>query len=293
MSRLAGAVVALLALLAMGRVAERMARRRGDEPEPPIGTIALLALASMGGSVAFAVIYVLGGQTQLEAVALAVALSGLGLALVIFAARGMPGELVEEPWEPPAPPPEEREALLAELDRMPRRKLIGRMLVTAAGTLGLAGLVPIASLGPAPGDRRTRTGWRAGASLVTGDGAAVRTTSIGAGEVLTVFPEGRAGNAQDQVVLIDTGRPGPQRLLAYSRVCTHAGCAVGLYQEAEQVLVCPCHQSVFDVLDGARPMQGPAGRALPGLPVEVGEDAVLRATGPLDAPPGPGWWRRA
>ena len=120
----------------------------------------------------------------------------------------------------------------------------------------------------------------------------------------TVFPEGFAGSADSQAVLIrvapgllqlsPTGMAGaPNGLVAYSKICTHAGCPLGLYLAAEHQLRCPCHQSTFDVLDGARPVYGPAPKPLPQLPIEIGTDGVLRATGDFDAPVGPSYWDEA
>jgi ubiquinol-cytochrome c reductase iron-sulfur subunit len=82
----------------------------------------------------------------------------------------------------------------------------------------------------------------------------------------------------------------PDGLVAYSKICTHAGCPLGLYLAATHELRCPCHQSTFDVLDGAKPVYGPAPRPLPQLPIEIAEDGVLIATGDFPAPVGPSFW---
>ena len=71
-----------------------------------------------------------------------------------------------------------------------------------------------------------------------------------------------------------------------------SGCPVGLYQADEHLLLCPCHQSTFDVLDGARPVFGPAARSLPQLPLVVADDGYLTAGGDFSDPPGPGFWDR-
>jgi ubiquinol-cytochrome c reductase iron-sulfur subunit len=65
---------------------------------------------------------------------------------------------------------------------------------------------------------------------------------------------------------------------------------VGLYRAETHSLLCPCHQSQFDVLDGAKPFFGPAARPLPQLPLEVDDQGVLVATGDFDAPVGPAFW---
>jgi ubiquinol-cytochrome c reductase iron-sulfur subunit len=92
-------------------------------------------------------------------------------------------------------------------------------------------------------------------------------------------------------------RPGretwaPEGNVAYSKICTHVGCPVGLYQAPTHELVCPCHQSTFDVLDGARPKFGPATRSLPQLPLAVDQEGFLVAQGDFDEPVGPGYWSR-
>ncbi|MDP8968915.1 MAG: Rieske (2Fe-2S) protein, partial [Actinomycetota bacterium] len=78
--------------------------------------------------------------------------------------------------------------------------------------------------------------------------------------------------------------------VAYSKVCTHAGCPVGLYQVQTHQLFCPCHQSAFDVLEGAKPQFGPATRPLPQLPLHIDEEGRLVARGDFPEPVGPGFW---
>ena len=148
------------------------------------------------------------------------------------------------------------------------------------------------------------TNWHKGSALVKADGTKVLATDLEVGGVLTVFPEGHAGGAISQTILIrpsfqdivtKPGREtwGPQGYLAYSKVCTHAGCPVGLYQELTQQLLCPCHQSLFDVMTGANPVFGPAPRPLPQLPLEIDSQGYLRAQSGFDEPIGPGFWERA
>jgi ubiquinol-cytochrome c reductase iron-sulfur subunit len=147
-----------------------------------------------------------------------------------------------------------------------------------------------------------RTGWSDGVRVATRDGKVVHADEVPADGLLTVFPENDLGAADGQVVLVRVDeslvRPAkgretwtPGGLIAYSKVCTHAGCPVGLYQAETHRLLCPCHQSEFDVLDSAKPLSGPAAWPLPQLPLVVGADGILRAGGPLSAPVGPGWWR--
>jgi ubiquinol-cytochrome c reductase iron-sulfur subunit len=78
--------------------------------------------------------------------------------------------------------------------------------------------------------------------------------------------------------------------IGYSKICTHAGCPVGLYRAEDRVLICPCHQSTFDVTRGAVPVFGPAARALPQLPIEVDAGGYLVARDGFNEPVGPSFW---
>jgi ubiquinol-cytochrome c reductase iron-sulfur subunit len=120
---------------------------------------------------------------------------------------------------------------------------------------------------------------------------------------VTVVPDGAVGSADGQAVLVrvepdllalPAGREtwAPEGLLAYSKVCTHAGCPVGLYEAQSHELLCPCHQSSFNVLDGAHPTSGPAARAQPQLPIQIAPDGTLLALGDFSDPIGPGYWDR-
>ena len=193
------------------------------------------------------------------------------------------------------------EAIEDGVDEIRRRRFLTRMLIGAAGALGLAALFPIRSLGQAPGDSLFVTDWSPGARLVTADGEPVTVDTLETNSFTTVFPEGFVGSADSQAVLIrvepdqlqlppDRAAAAPDGLVVYSKICTHAGCPLGLYLAATQELRCPCHQSTFDVLDGARPVYGPAPRPLPQLPIEIGDDGILRATGDFTEPVGPSFW---
>jgi ubiquinol-cytochrome c reductase iron-sulfur subunit len=265
------------------------------------GAFALSAAASVG----LTVLYALGGQVQLEGTLIGVALGSLAVGFVLWGKHLLPaGPFVEE-REPMPSPPLEREAFALDLARedeaIPRRTFLGRMLLGALAALAAAAVLPIRSLGPKPGHSLFTTAWRRGARLVTPEGTPVSVTDVPVGGVLTVFPERQTGRADSQTVLIrvdptsfqpPAGREtwSPEGYLAYSKICTHAGCPVGLYEQASNNLFCPCHQSVFDVLEGAKPVSGPATRPLPQLALEVGADGFLRAQGDFDAPVGPGFW---
>ena len=95
----------------------------------------------------------------------------------------------------------------------------------------------------------------------------------------------------------DRGDWAPNGIVAYSKICTHAGCAVALYRkplfppaEPEPALVCPCHYSTFNPATGGTVLFGPAGRDLPQLPLEIDHEGFLRAGGNFSGPVGPSFW---
>jgi ubiquinol-cytochrome c reductase iron-sulfur subunit len=248
-------------------------------------------------------VYGLGGQTQIEGVLLAVCLGSLGIGIVVWAQKLMQTRITIEERHPLASRAQ-TPALSETLDEeagFTRRTLLVRMLLGALGGLAAALAIPALSLGPAPGRELFSTSWAPGRRLVDLDGVPVRAVDLEVGSVATVFPEGDVGSAQSQTLLIrvpsDALQLSPDRLavapdgyVAYSKVCTHAGCPVGLYRASEHMLICPCHQSTFDVLQGAVPVFGPAGRALPQLPIAMAEDGTFTALGDFPEPVGPAFW---
>jgi ubiquinol-cytochrome c reductase iron-sulfur subunit len=269
-------------------------------------TSALAFLLSTAAFLGLAVVYWRGGQPQAEGALLATGFAGLAYGLVTWGNHLLPPGPFEE--ERHQFGDESQEALFEDdLQRgepITRRKLLVRTLVLAAGGLGVAAVFPIRSLGPKPGNTLYRTPWRGGLRLVTDDGRPVRAVEVPIGSLVTVFPEGHAGSADGQAVLmrVEPGLivplPGretwtPDGYVVYSKICTHAGCPVGLYQRETQQLLCPCHQSSFDVLHHAKPVFGPAAAPLPQLPIDLGADGFLRATGDFSEPVGPSFWRRS
>ncbi len=268
-------------------------------------SFALSFLATIG----LGVVYWQGGQAQVEGALLFVALGGIGFGIVAWGKYLVPqGPYVQEREELQSPE-SEREAFVESFERgnklIQRRSFLAKLLGASVGAFGVITLFPfIRSLGPQPKKMLYVTNWKKGSALVKSDGTKVHSTDLEVGGVLTVFPEGHAGGAISQSILIrpsfqdivtKPGREtwGPQGYLAYSKVCTHAGCPVGLYQELTQQLLCPCHQSLFDVMTGANPVFGPAPRPLPQLPLEIDSQGYLRAQAGFDEPIGPGFWERA
>jgi ubiquinol-cytochrome c reductase iron-sulfur subunit len=268
------------------------------------GVVATCFLATTAAALGLAVTYWNGGQPQVEGALLGVAFAGLGVGAVLLAQWYLPGGgRVQERHELDSPPAVDA-AAEEQLDvpELSRRKLITRTLTAALGALAVAAAFPLRSLGPRPGNRLTTTSWRAGRRVVTSDGRVVRAADVPTDGLVTVYPEGAVDAADSQVVLVrvdpdllgDDERAdwAPEGLLAFSKVCTHAGCPVGLYEVQRHELLCPCHQSAFDVLDRCRPVFGPAAVALPQLPLAIGDDGTLHATGDFSAPVGPSFWHR-
>jgi ubiquinol-cytochrome c reductase iron-sulfur subunit len=173
-----------------------------------------------------------------------------------------------------------------------RRRLFGGVLGGAA-LLGVGGLGALLRFGPRDPEG---SAWRAGVRLATLDGSPVAPADVPFGGVITVWPEDALGSELAAVMLLRLRElpEAPTRLqdvvdetlVGYSRLCTHAGCAVALYRAFDQVLFCPCHQATFDARRGAEPVTGPASHPLPQLPLGIDDEGNVIATGDLSAPPG-------
>ncbi len=262
-------------------------------------------IAAAVAGLALLVVYVRGGNPQAEGVLLAIVLGGIGIGLVRWSHEMVgPEPAIEErpPLESAAARRREFITTLEESSRPVSRRRLLLASVTAAGLSLLAALLlPIRSLGPSPGRALFRTSWRNGRRMVTAGGQAVAAEDLRRGNVLTVFPEGHEQDEDAATLLIrvdpedlelpaDRMEWAPEGLVAYSKICTHVGCPVGLYRESTHELVCPCHQSTFNVLRGAEPVFGPATRPLPQLPIAVDDDGYVVATGDYPEPTGPGFW---
>jgi ubiquinol-cytochrome c reductase iron-sulfur subunit len=253
--------------------------------------------------------------------ALGAGMFALGFGVTAWGKYLMPqGPFVEE-RHTLAKSPEERDALSAALVErtavvIKRRKMLGGLLASGAGIMGIVLAFPLLrSLGPLPKDTFDESDWKAGTVLVDSNGQPVRRETLVAGGIMTVYPRNQVriedgqvtftdqGLATDQTILIRlpggafTTMPGrenwtPDGYVAYSKVCTHLGCPVGLYERELELLVCPCHQSIFNVRNGAVPQFGPAPRPLPQLALGYNDQGYLIATAPYDQALGPGFFER-
>jgi ubiquinol-cytochrome c reductase iron-sulfur subunit len=280
--------------------------------------VAGLLLASAACAIAFIVaLFATPHDTQLQGAVLAGALVLLGVALAVASKRVVPQEraLEQRPElaHPEALPPVQR-TLRSVGTGVSRRRLLVAAGAAAGTSLAAALAVPVASIGPALGDSVVQTPWRRGRRLVDEEGRPMRPADVPRGSFATAFPEGAdTRELGSPVVLVNedpaTLRLPPERrnwapggVMAFSKICTHAGCAVALYRSpnyeptsAPPGLACPCHYSVFDPRTGGTVVAGPAARGLPQLPLMVDAAGDLRAAGGFSGPIGPSWWgvRRA
>ena len=272
-----------------------------ERQDPPASTIndSIVVLTSAGAaifSLMFAVGILAGASLLFYGGSLAVALLLLAVATRRYFIGRFPDVTAVEPRYP-APPPDDAGEPIADIAPVgPRRSFLSRMLIAAAGVLGIGLLAPVPSLGPSPGTTLQRTRWAPGLRLVTSDGTPVRPDQVVVGGVATIWPEGHIGHERSSVILIRLQEP-PQAptvpewvvddMVAYSKVCTHAGCPVALFRERDNALFCPCHQSTFAPARGAVPTFGPAARALPQLPLGLDDSGYLVALGDFREPVGP------
>lgn len=274
-----------------------------------LAAVVAFAVAVAGGLLA-AVAYWTSETETLLGIGLALALGGIGFGLVSWAKYLDLDEHAVQARKPLRTTDAEREELHEQVEltsrTVGRRKLLVGLLGGSFISLAIGFVGPVGSLGPRPRGERNRTGWAPGRRLVTSDGKPVDASSGVFDQLATVFPEGMIGRDDSQVVLLRLR----QELLsastieqgvidgwvAYSKICTHAGCSVGLFgvddREPDVIrqLVCPCHQSVFDPTDGAKPVGGPAPRSLPQLSLGVDADGFLVSNGDFDRPVGPIAW---
>ena len=274
--------------------------------KPLVGWPVVVGLATcLGGSVGFVIAFVTGAGNAWLGGSMALALLGVGVALAYWGRDLLPGGVAAEPYPVPAADPDNDTGLANELagtvEVVTRRRFLTRLLVAALAVFGLSQVVLIAALGPLPGRSLFKTGWSAGKRLVTNDGKQVTRDTLATGTFLTAFPEGGTEAASSQVMLfrlppgsfrILPGREtwSPEGYIAYSRVCTHAGCSVSQYLDQARVMACPCHQSTFDITNGAQPSFGPAGRPLPQLPLTIDAQGFLVAQSDFTQTVGPGFW---
>ena len=248
---------------------------------------------------------------------LAMALFFIGMGAVHWAKTLMPDHEVVDVRKEQRSADEDRAAFVqtakegAAVAGLGRRPLIKRSLGLALGLVGLSPLLLLRDLGPLPKEELHETNWRAGTRLVTDPGdRPIKPGDLEIGGVAQVQPQLPAGKTRtledigkDSLLLIRL-RPeefnlDAQRLswthegiIAFSKICSHMGCAVALYEQSTKHLLCPCHQSTFDVTRAAKVIFGPAARPLPQLAITVDAEGYLIARQPFTEAVGPSFWER-
>jgi len=306
MTKLKDLLVALV-VLALGR--KRPPRPERDdrivEAGPPSRgaenwVLVLFFLATLAGA-AFIVVYALdrlGSQTQWLGLCIGLAFMLLAVACMVITHKlVVTEELVHEyPDTEHADEQSKIEQIVEESgSRFTRKRIVTLAGLGALGTLGLAALTPAASLGPVlDTEELYKTPWRRGKRLVDEEGKPLAAHDVEEESFYTAYPEGADRELMGSPVVVV--RLASREIVAYSKICTHAGCAIALYRkptfaptQPKPALVCPCHYSTFDPADHGKVLFGPAGRALPQLPLLVDGDGNLRAAGNFSGPVGPSW----
>lgn len=258
-----------------------------------IGSAIIAALAGVGLALGLA----FGASLTVYGTCLAIGLLALAIAVRRFFTDQYPDVEAVEPRHVDEPISDGPVSGVAPVER---RSLLRNVLIGAGGVFGVSLLSFVPSLGPAPTGELSRTAWRRGTRLVTTAGDPIPPDSVASGGVATVWPEGAINNEISAVILVrisDAELSDPVNkqwvvngsLIAYSKICTHAGCPVGLFREGDNALFCPCHQSTFDATRGAIPTFGPTARALPQLPLGVDEEGLLIALGDFTEQVGPAY----
>ncbi|MFE3324204.1 Rieske 2Fe-2S domain-containing protein [Streptomyces sp. NPDC059176] len=192
-----------------------------------------------------------------------------------------------------------------------RRKLLRNTMFGALAVVPLSGVMLLRDLGPLPEDKLRHTLWSKGKQLINmNTNQPLRPEDVAVGSLTFAMPEGleeedhsfqtEIAKAALMIVRIQPENIKDKRelewshdgIVAFSKICTHVGCPISLYEQQTHHVLCPCHQSTFDLSDGARVIFGPAGHALPQLRIGVNDEGFLEALGDFEEPVGPAFWER-
>ena len=290
--------------------------------------VAMFGLSVLG-TIGFLVAYfAVPADGTVEGVRLSNLLLGLGLFLAMFsigiAAVHWAKTLMSDHERVEARHPQRsdaatREAAVAVLQEGAKDSGIGRRGVLKGAVVSAVALAPLSIAVPLIGEvggdwnvsKFRHTVWTKGRKLARDpNGTPIKASEVTVGSVFHVIPEGleeeehwieEKAKAVVLMVRLDPAvlKEAPERkdwsyegIVAYSKICTHVGCPVALYEQQTHHLLCPCHQSTFDMADGAKVVFGPANRALPQLPITVDDEGYLVAQSDFHEPIGPSYWER-
>jgi ubiquinol-cytochrome c reductase iron-sulfur subunit len=269
----------------------------------------------------------LGASTLALGGTLGLALLFIGVGVIQWARKLMGDHEIVEMRHPAVSSDEDRARVIADLTAGAEESGIGRRPLlrnTMLGALGLVGITPIIALrdlGPLPGDSLMHTAWRAGMRVVVDVlGTPIKPEDLEFGTLVNCQPadiyaldeEGEplyegvdlhVAKAKASLIIVrmepEAIIPGPGRenwsvdgIQGYSKICTHVGCPISLYERTTHHVLCPCHQSTFDLSDSAAVIFGPANRPLPQLPLAVDDEGYLIAQSDFTEPVGPSFWER-
>ena len=269
----------------------------------------------------------LGASTVALGLTLGGALLLIGIGIIQWARKLMGDHEIVEMRHPAGSSDDDRKTTLEALDAglqesgIGRRPLVRNSLLGAVGLLGLPAVVLLRDLGPLPGKKLAQTIWEPGMRLVRDVvGTPIKASEIEVGDLINAAPEAlfpteengydeiegvelQVEKAKGAIIIVrmepDDILPGRGRenwsmdgIICYSKICTHVGCPISLYERTTHHVLCPCHQSTFDLADSARVIFGPAARPLPQLPLAVDDEGYLVALDGFDEPIGASYWER-
>ncbi|HEX7739753.1 MAG TPA: Rieske 2Fe-2S domain-containing protein [Marmoricola sp.] len=271
----------------------------------------------------------LGASTLWLGVTLGLALLFIGIGAIQWARKLMGDEEIVEYRHSASSSEEDREEAIAaftqgvEESGIGRRSLVRNSLLVAMGSLGLPAIVALRDLGPLPGHKLYHTVWKKGMRVVQDVGFnAIKPSDMVVGQLVNAEPavfdpkntnadgepeyDGTAlldATAKAAVILVrmdpddikaPAGREnwGIDGILCFSKICTHVGCPISLWEQQTHHLLCPCHQSTFDLADGGKVVFGPAARPLPQLPITLDSEGYIVAQSDFHEPVGPSFWER-
>ncbi len=269
----------------------------------------------------------LGASNVALGVTLGMSLLLIGIGAIQWARKLMADTEMVEYRHPVGSSDEDKAESLAALEAgvnesgIGRRPLIRNSLLGAMAALGLPAIVALRDLGPLPGDKLFHTVWKKGMRVVQDvDGSPIKPGDMEVGQLVNGEPavffekdeeghhvyegvELQVEKAKAAVIIVrmqpDDIKPakgrenwGVEGILCFSKICTHVGCPISLWEQQTHHLLCPCHQSTFDLADNGRVIFGPAARAVPQLPMAVDSEGYLVATSDFTEPVGPSFWER-
>ena len=228
-------------------------------------------------------------RRKLIGLSMGIGLGAFGLGTLV----AFMGGLIKNPWKPVVPTAEGKKAVLWTSGWTPRFHGETIYLARATGIPGESPFVKMRAEDIDAGGMETVFPWRES----DGDGTTVESSHHLFEVAMGVRNPVMLIRIKPQDMKKVVKRQGQEsfnfgELFAYTKVCSHLGCPSSLYEQQTYRILCPCHQSQFDALHFARPIFGPAARALAQLPITIDKDGYLVANGDFIEPVGPAFWER-